>query len=188
MDVVKDNPEPCPTENEPANPQESRRTLEQIAACNSSSEQGSDRNKSERKPLIRQSEALPDDPTAQRFCALFPHPWDFIYAALPNTGKAQWKTQKRFPLKPRNLWALWENTTQLVGVRFGKKTSYGLIDVDRGSQYHPENNSTAFDSILFALENLGLNRFVIIFSSDSGGLHVYCPSTLVKTTHFSGRL
>ncbi|MFK8186368.1 MAG: hypothetical protein AB8B99_23580, partial [Phormidesmis sp.] len=61
----------------------------------------------------------------------------------------------------------------ILGKRFGKLTNYLMIDVDRGSPFHPR--SQGIDPILEAMESLGLCRYLLIRSSESGGLHIYFP-------------
>jgi hypothetical protein len=117
---------------------------------------------------------LPADPLGARFCRIFNHPWNFIVAPVPEPGRSpSWRTENRYPLQPRNLWELYKNPDILVGLRFGHKTSYALIDIDRGSPYHPKNNPENFRLVLRAAEEIGLCRYTLIQSSDSGGLHVY---------------
>ncbi len=116
----------------------------------------------------------PADPLGARFCEYFNHPWNFIFAPVPAAGeKTQWKTENRYPLQPRNLWAIYKDPKAIVGLRFGRETRYALIDIDRGSDYHPDNNPERFQLVLIAAEKIGLCRHMIVQSSESGGLHVY---------------
>lgn len=109
--------------------------------------------------------------------ALF-HLWDFITAEATE-GKPEWRTISQFPLNPETLYQRWKSSAELVGVRFksGKEgtTSYALIDVDIGSQYHPQQNSFAVQAIIGALEEIGICRHIKVRSSASGGLHLYLP-------------
>ena len=119
---------------------------------------------------------LPADFLGQRLCNLFPHGWQFIYAPQPPDGqKPEWQTETRYPLEPRNLWKQWQDPDQLIGVRFGKQTCYGMVDIDIASPYHPNQNPDRFDQILSILESIGLSRILILRSSHSGGLHLYFP-------------
>jgi hypothetical protein len=70
----------------------------------------------------------------------FPYRWQSIVAANPaEADKPEWATETRYPLRPRTLWQLWQDATQLVGVRFGSTTQYALVDIDAHSQYlNPE--------------------------------------------------
>ncbi len=61
----------------------------------------------------------------------------------------------------------------VLGKRFGKFTNYLLIDIDIGSPFHPRNGG--IEPILAAMESVGLCRYLIIRSSDSGGIHIYFP-------------
>jgi DNA primase len=63
----------------------------------------------------------------------------------------------------------------LYGVRFGRTTKYVLIDIDRGSRYHPAADPQALRRIQDALELLGLPSCLMLTSSYSGGLHLYFP-------------
>lgn len=60
-----------------------------------------------------------------------------------------------------------------LGKRFGKLTNYLMVDVDAGSLYHPTREG--IEAITAALEKIGLCRFFVVRSSDSGGLHIYFP-------------
>ncbi|WAL59982.1 hypothetical protein [Thermocoleostomius sinensis] len=104
--------------------------------------------------------------------ALFPHRYDFLYAEMPDpTEKPHWKTESRYPLSDRTI----QQSTQLFGVRFGKKTAYCLLDIDTTSVYHPTHDRFAIGNIAAALEPLGLVNFVACTSSYSGGIHLYFP-------------
>ncbi|MCY7284268.1 MAG: hypothetical protein LH679_12715 [Cyanobacteria bacterium CAN_BIN43] len=117
---------------------------------------------------------LPADPIGARFCQWFNHRWDFIYAPLPaKEEKTEWLTERRYPLELRTLWRVHQDPNELIGLRFGNQTRYCLIDIDRGSEYHPANNSSKFKDVLAALENIGLCRSIFITSSSSDGIHVY---------------
>ena len=116
----------------------------------------------------------PADPLRTRFCKWFNHPWNFIFAPLPPSGKKpQWQTETRFPLQPRNLWEQYRSPNTLVGLRFGAETRYLVIDLDKGSPYHPDTSSSGFGSVLAALEKIGLRRPLLLQSSSSGGRHLY---------------
>lgn len=68
-----------------------------------------------------------------------------------------------------------QQSTTLLGVRFGATTQYCLLDIDIGSQYHPRQDLFAIARILAALEPLGLVSHVACTSSYSGGIHLYFP-------------
>jgi hypothetical protein len=65
----------------------------------------------------------------------------------------------------------------LYGVRFGPTTRYCVLDVDKGSAYHPTRDRFAWRRLIAALEVLGLVQAVVCTSSYSGGLHLYFPLT-----------
>ena len=106
------------------------------------------------------------------FLALFPHRFDYIYADHPQPGETpHWQTETRHPLSDRLLL----QGNQLFGVRFANTTQYALLDIDRHSPYHPQQDALAISRIMAALEPLGLVSAVICTSSYSGGLHLYLP-------------
>jgi len=106
------------------------------------------------------------------FLSLFPHRFDYIWAESPTPGEAiNWKTESRHPLSDR----LIRQGTYLYGVRFGAETNYCLLDIDKGSQYHPKHDPLAISRIVTALEPLGLVSYLPCTSSYSGGLHLYFP-------------
>jgi len=111
--------------------------------------------------------------TAQAFTGFFPYGWQFIYATA--TDKPNWKTETKYPITQRRLFDLWEDPDRLIGVRFGTKTGYGMLDVDLDSPYHPSQSDRLFRGILLGLEDIGLVRPIIVQSSFSKGLHVYYP-------------
>ncbi|MBE9103197.1 hypothetical protein [Vacuolonema iberomarrocanum] len=115
-------------------------------------------------------QAVPEQ--SQPFLALFPHRFDFIWAERPAPGTSpQWKTDCRYPLSDRQLL----KGTHLYGVRFGATTRYLMIDIDRGSPYHPQNDRLAIPRLVETLEVLGFVSFLPCTSSYSGGLHLYFP-------------
>ena len=113
--------------------------------------------------------ALPADLNGQRICTLFDYPWKWIERPVDDPD-ADWKTNDKYPIKPRVLWARWQDAATLVGVRFGSSTRYALIDIDANSVY-----MDAIGSIRGALETIGINRTITLRSSWSGGIHIYCP-------------
>jgi hypothetical protein len=118
-------------------------------------------------------EPLPLDPIGQRLCLTFSYLWQAIVGA--NEANPQWQTLTKYPLRPRVLWKLWQDSTQLVGVRFDDLTRYALIDIDAASPYHPNQDAEALPTLRVALETIGLYRSILIRSSWSGGLHLYLP-------------
>jgi hypothetical protein len=113
---------------------------------------------------------------AQTFASFFPYSWNFIYAKnIDRTSKPEWKTETRYPITGRRLYDYWADNETLIGVRFGNQTEYALLDIDKGSPYHPNNNHEKFRTVLQALEDIGLVRPLIVQSSHSEGLHIYYP-------------
>ena len=109
-----------------------------------------------------------DDP----FLALWPHRYDYLWAEHPNPGeRPEWKTEIRHLLGDRLL----QQGASLYGVRFGATTRYCVLDVDKGSAYHPSRDRLAWRRLVAALDDLGLVQAVICTSSYSGGLHLYFP-------------
>jgi hypothetical protein len=106
------------------------------------------------------------------FLSLFPHRFDYIHARHPNPGDfPDWQTESRHPLSDR----LIQQGGYLYGVRFGSLTQYCLLDIDRTSRFHPQNDPQAIARITHILEPLGLVAPLICTSSYSGGLHLYFP-------------
>lgn len=106
------------------------------------------------------------------FLTLFPHRFDYIWAEHPDpNAEVKWKTESRHPLGDR----LIRQGAYLYGVRFGAQTNYGLLDIDRDSLYHPQQDPLAIARIVAALEPLGLVSYLVCTSSYSGGLHLYLP-------------
>ena len=115
-------------------------------------------------------EPHPGDPLGQRLCQIFSYMWQAILA--PNQPSPDWKTLTQHPLRPRTLWAKWQDAAKLVGVRFRDLTVYALLDIDCGSAYC---NSASIRGICYALETIGITRTILVRSSFSGGFHLYIP-------------
>lgn len=106
------------------------------------------------------------------FLACFPHRHSYLWAEHPEgDDRPRWYSESRHPLGDR----LILQGAFLYGVRFGSKTNYLMIDIDRGSQYHPYRDPYAIGRMIESLEAIGLYRAVIVSSSYSGGLHLYFP-------------
>jgi hypothetical protein len=125
----------------------------------------------------RLPEPLPHDPLGQRLCQLFPYLWQAIVAPTLTdvTRKPEWQTLTQYPLRPRTLWATWQDAAQLVGTRFGSTTQHALIDLDALSRYHPKLNRHTLTLIRTALASIGIYQILLVQSSWSGGLHLYIP-------------
>ena len=63
----------------------------------------------------------------------------------------------------------------MYGVRFGPQTAYAMIDIDKGSSYHPRNFPAHIEQIKAKLAAIGLTQSIAINSSMSGGIHLYFP-------------
>ena len=138
---------------------------------------------------IRNDDLLPSDPLAQRLSHTFlKNRWDFIYAQVPDSDqkelnwqteqlkpKAEWKTERRYPMKSRVLYHRWADPAEILGVRFDHTTEYGLLDIDAESPYHPNQTPEALAAIRVALETIGITRSLLVRSSWSNGLHLYFP-------------
>lgn len=110
--------------------------------------------------------------TTNEFLSLWPHRYDYIWAEHTSPNESpQWHTESRHPLSDR----LILQGGFLYGVRFNSTTRYILLDIDKGSRYHPSADPQALRRIQDALEPLGLSSCLIITSSYSGGLHLYFP-------------
>ncbi len=115
-------------------------------------------------------EPYPADPLGQKLCQVFSYLWQAIVA--PNQPSPDWETLTKHPLRPRTLWAKWQDSARLVGVRFRDMTFYALLDIDFGSVYC---NAASIREIRYALETIGITRTILIRSSYSGGFHLYIP-------------
>ncbi len=117
---------------------------------------------------------LPAEPESSQFFTLFPHWWDFIYADIPDYGTSpSWLTQTAYPLDARNAWNAYHEPNVLVGVRFDVTTRYILFDIDWGSRYHPRKSLSSYKRFIGTMEDAGFTRYMVVSSSESGGLHVY---------------
>lgn len=116
------------------------------------------------------STALPQSPLGQRLWDLFgSYKWSWIYKP---DGSQSWKTEDRYPLRPRVFWKYWQDAATAIGVRFGHQTQYAVIDIDKGSNYLNHHSLTELHE---ALETIGIHRTIKLRSSWSGGLHLYIP-------------
>ena len=91
-------------------------------------------------------------------------------------GAVDWRSdQPNWKISAKRLREWLSDPHYSVGKRFNSKTSYLMVDVDRGSAHHPANDIEAYHRLLATLEDIGLCRPVVVTSSDSKGLHVYFP-------------
>jgi hypothetical protein len=123
---------------------------------------------------VKTSTHYPQSPIGKHFCQFFSHRFNWIKsAATKENGKPNWFTVTDYPIEHRNLWSNFISPDCLIGLSFGKKTRYILLDIDRASPYHPLNNEHWFKELLGFYEEIGLVEPIIVQSSDSGGIHVY---------------
>lgn len=131
------------------------------------------------------SPVFPSDPVGAEFCQWFwqlNRGWDWIVGNCPTPQeKTHWTTED-FPLQPDELMRRHTDPNEAVGVSFKKFTRYCLLDVDRGSAYHPDNDSTKYAALLAALSTIGLISPVVVRSSWSEGLHIYYPLPLAVSS------
>ena len=102
--------------------------------------------------------------TRKRFAEIFNHPFD----AIEDRGDG-WRTL-HFPLNTDQIFQKWEDGDRLIGLRFGKETTYGMIDIDSGSKYHNEEGLKACRD---ALAMLGIEDSLLHQSSHSTGWHLF---------------
>ena len=121
---------------------------------------------------------FPTDPVGAEFCKWFwqlNRGWDWIVGNCPTPQeKTHWRKES-FPIQPDELWRRHQALEEALGVCFKKFTRYFVIDIDRGSKYHPLNDEAKYAEILATLRSIGLNSPVVIRSSWSEGLHIYYP-------------
>lgn len=120
---------------------------------------------------------LPAEYMGQRLCEIFGRQrWDFIYAQSPKPNKPpDWKTEKRYKLKPRALYSGWKDPNYILGTRFEKETCYALLDIDISSPHHLRQDAEGIKKLQIALETIGIVRTIAVRSSWSEGLWLYIP-------------
>ncbi len=126
---------------------------------------------------------FPLSPEGKRFCQFFDHRYSFIEANLNGEDRPEWKTISAYPIEHRNLWNRFQDPNTLIGLSFGSSAHYALIDIDRGSPYHPYNDEAAFKRLLGAYEDVGFNDHLLLQSSWSEGIHLYLPLPRSVPTH-----
>lgn len=115
---------------------------------------------------------LPSSSIGNTFSSFFPYLFNWIHKPRQ---KNDWLTENRYPLTARSLWEKHQDTRQVIGVRFGDRTEYAMIDIDRKSPNHPLNSSANYDRVLQACAAIGLLEPLTVRSSASEGLHLYFP-------------
>lgn len=114
---------------------------------------------------------LPTHPHGARIAEIFSYGWKWLELPADSETK-DWKTNDKYPLKPRTLWSYFQDAARIIGCRFGSQTSYAMLDIDKGSQYLDPDLLT---TIKGALETIGIVRTINVRSSWSGGMHIYIP-------------
>ena len=86
----------------------------------------------------------------KKISEFFPHHQD----AIVKKGES-WTTLK-YPLHKALVGKYHSDPDRIIGVRFGKETSYLAADIDRNSSIHPAKNPIGFGKFLDAMEKIGL--------------------------------
>jgi hypothetical protein len=97
----------------------------------------------------------------------------FSFITADNISTPNWQTNRKYRLTTGEFVKRYSDELSLLGVSFGNETRYAMLDIDRGSPYHPANDPYAYAKLLSALEKIGLVHPVSIRSSHSGGIHIY---------------
>jgi hypothetical protein len=97
----------------------------------------------------------------------------FNFITAENTPKPKWRTNRKYRLTRGEFVKRHSDELTLLGVSFGATTRYFMLDIDKGSQYHPDNDITALPKLRQLLEQVGVVRTDLIRSSHSGGIHLY---------------
>ncbi len=97
----------------------------------------------------------------------------FNFITAENTPKPKWRTNRKYRLTRGEFVKRYSDDLTLLGVSFGSTTKYFMLDIDKGSQYHPANDITALPKLRQLLEQVGVVRTDLIRSSHSGGIHLY---------------
>jgi hypothetical protein len=97
----------------------------------------------------------------------------FNFITAENTPKPKWRTNRKYRLTRGEFVKRHSDELTLLGVSFGATTKYFMLDIDKGSQYHPDNDITALPKLRQLLEQVGIVRTDLIRSSHSGGIHIY---------------
>jgi hypothetical protein len=97
----------------------------------------------------------------------------FNFITAENTPKPKWRTNRKYRLTRGEFVKRYSDDLTLLGVSFGSTTKYFMLDIDKGSQYHPDNDITALPKLRQLLEQVGVVRTDLIRSSHSGGIHLY---------------
>jgi hypothetical protein len=107
----------------------------------------------------------------QRLTTLFTHRHNWI----SKEKGCNWKTLKK-ELSDNQLINLYQDPLKIIGVGFGKETSYLVLDIDKDSPYHYHQDADAINTIKDILwQEFGLQESIVIQSSYSRGIHLYYP-------------
>jgi hypothetical protein len=121
------------------------------------------------KPIARKSKPKATKPIPKGVMESFSHWFCHGWEAIEKKDGKTWITLK-YPLATGKILELWKDPTTAIGLRFGKETRYGMLDIDAGSKYH---NPEGLDRIKDALAILGIEDSLLIQSSHSTGWHLY---------------
>ena len=122
-----------------------------------------------KRPTINHSRLLPVSPIVTKLLKFFSHHWDFI---LKREGES-WYTETRYILNPRNFESYWQDPKISLGLRFGRQTKFGCLDLDKNSNNNPLVNPKRYRKLLKSLRKIGIKRTILIRSSNSRGVHVF---------------
>jgi hypothetical protein len=76
----------------------------------------------------------------------------FNFITAENTPKPKWRTNRKYRLTRGEFVKRYSDELTLLGVSFGATTRYFIIDIDKDSQYHPNNDITALPKLRQLLE------------------------------------
>ncbi len=104
----------------------------------------------------------------RKFLESYPNRQKYI---LKHQGQS-WTTRKD-TLTNKLFINYWRDQNIFLGLRHGDTTNFFTLDIDTGSQYHPNQDKNAIRAIQKLLKSKGLPASNPIHSSDSGGIHIY---------------
>jgi hypothetical protein len=97
----------------------------------------------------------------------------FSFITADNISAPNWQTNRKYRLTTGEFIKRYSDELSLLGVSFGDRTNYVMLDVDIDSPNHPANDPNRYAKLLRSLEKSGLLYPVSIRSSTSGGIHLY---------------
>lgn len=117
------------------------------------------------------------NPTIEEFIKeIYRHRRDTIKTPVENK---RWTCDSGNTIRKDKLVELYLDPNTIIGCRFGKQTRHAVIDIDKGSIYHPNQDREAISRILDCLKSIGIEGSIIIRSSHSGGVHLIFPFPLL---------